>query len=200
ISYSRNRGNDAARGKYIMVMDQDDDNHPDRIKKQVAYMESQPWVTVSVVPARLYGWPVDATWIEDDIKLSLFFHNTIGHPNIMVKRQFLNDYKIRYTETIKCANDWDWLLQIRDNGGYFGVLFEKLFTYSGPRFSAGGIGKCQGEAEAIRKRFSDIQWSEKTDDAYFCDVIEMIQRTPKYERLFTEGYLVFKNKKCLKER
>ncbi len=183
ISYSRNRGNGAARGKYIMIMDQDDNNHVHRILKQVAYLEEHPEVDLVAVPR---GWSANHTWSEDLIKFSLFFNNTIGHPNIMVKRKFLIDHHIRYDESIKCSNDYDWLLQIRDNGGRFAYMKEPLFMYSGANYSA--TSQCPNETAKIRSRFSKADFKTEPLE-YICDVVKLAQETPKYKGIFSPEYL-----------
>ncbi|MBR6412428.1 MAG: glycosyltransferase family 2 protein [Alphaproteobacteria bacterium] len=192
ISYSRNRGNDLARGKYIMIMDQDDDNQPDRMLKQVLYLEEHPWVdivaTPSITPFPWFGSPsvsVGKIPSEDEIKFSLFFSNNIGHPNIMVKRKFLTVHHIRYDEKIKCANDYDWLLQIRENKGRFAYMQEALFRYSGANYSA--TKKCSTESMRIQARFSGFRDENKR----FCDIIYKILHTDIYADMFSSEYLKF---------
>ena len=186
ISYSRNRGNSLARGKYIMIMDQDDDNHPYRILKQVAYMEKHPTVDLVAVPSIINSWPVNYTWTEDQIKFNLFFNNMIGHPNLMVKRKFLIDHHIQYDEAIKCSNDYDWLLQIRDAGGHFACMKEALFIYNGANYSA--TSQCPSETQKIHERFSKADLKTQPAD-YLCDIVALIQKTPKYQRLFSSEFL-----------
>lgn len=185
ISYTRNRGNDAARGKYILIMDQDDDNLISRMEKQVALFKQRPDVDV-VVTSSLTPAPWQPFDSEDRLRLILFFSNDIGHPNIMVKKQFLDDHHIRYDEEIKCANDYDWLLQIRDNDGHFAYTDEALFLYNGAGFSSTSL--CPSESRKIHARFSSFDLATQTED-YICDVIKMALNTPKYKRLFTPGYL-----------
>ena len=186
ISYSRNRGNDVARGKYIMLMDQDDNNHPKRMAKQVAYMEERPWVDIVAVPSDPPFSGFGCFPVQDMLRFNLFIDNNLGHPNLMVKRSFLIKNKIRYSEEYKCANDLDWLIQIRDHGGYFGCMYEVLFYYNGANYSA--TGRCKIDGRKIFSKYSS--YNRKTQRAeYICDVAKMAQRTPKYAKLFTPGFL-----------
>ena len=192
ISYSRNRANEIARGKYIMMMDQDDDNHPDRILKQMTYMETHPEVTVSATPDANGFWYFDTqfgaqfgTQTDEVIKFGLFFNNILGHPNLMVRRDFLQKNNIRYNLEYKCANDYDWLLQIRDKGGVFGETPEALFIYSGPNYSADG-GPCYDEARKIMRRFSDV---DAGAEQYVCNVMELVLTEPQYQKMFSVPFL-----------
>ena len=195
ISYSRNRGNDAARGKYIMLMDQDDDNHPQRMAKQVGFMEERPWLDIVATPSATPA-PWLPTYTEDETRFVLFLNNNYGHPNTMVKRSFLRKNNIRYNESIKCANDYDWLLQIRDHNGHFGYMYEALFRYNGAGFSQAG-GPCWDESRQIMSRFSNL---EQGLERYVCAVARMAQKTPKYAKLFTPGFLKWSERRvCLKE-
>jgi len=185
ISYSRNRGNDLARGKYIMLMDQDDDNLPDRMLKQVAFMESRPWLDLVATPS-VTEMPWIAMHDEDKIKFGLFFDNVFGHPNVMMKRSFLKKNNIRYNETIKCANDYDLMIRIRDKGGRFGYMYESLFIYNGANYSA--TQQCPMDATQIYSRFSSYD-RRKEPKLYLCSVAKMAQETPQYAKLFTPGFL-----------
>ena len=190
ISYSRNRGNDAARGKYIMVMDQDDVSLPNRLLKQAAFMEARPWLDVvatpSVTPAfwsNVYG--------DDEIKFLLFFNNNYGHPNLMMRRRFLVQNKIRYNPAYLCSNDYDVLVQIRDKGGRFGTMYEALFQYNGQNYSKGKDSPCVEESPRIMR-----QWAAgikaDTFESFACQVADRLIQTPKYRVLFTPGFLEYK--------
>ncbi|MBQ7412800.1 MAG: glycosyltransferase family 2 protein [Alphaproteobacteria bacterium] len=183
ISYSRNRGNDAARGKYIMMMDQDDDNHPDRILKQAAYMESHPELTISATPSQS-GHEWFKFQSDELIKYGLFFNNNYGHPNLMVRRDFLKKNNIRYNLDYKCANDYEWLIQIRDKGGVFGGMSEALFIYNGPNYSAEG-GPCYEESRKIMRRWSELDIGM---EQYVCNIMELILSDSKYQRMFSDSF------------
>ena len=195
ISYSRNRGNDLARGKYIMPMDQDDDNRLDRIVKQVAFMEERPWLDITATPS-ITPAPWVSTYTQDGTRFYLFMNNNFGHPNTMVKRSFLLKNHIRYNENIKCANDYDWLLQIRDHDGHFGYMYEALFIYNGANYSKPG-GPCYDESKEIISHFAPI---DQGLNKFICHVSQMAQRTPKYAKLFTPGYLgTIEKEYCVKD-
>lgn len=196
ISYTRNKGNDLARGKYIMIMDQDDDNHPDRILKQLAFFELKPWIDVLATPAG-----EKAPWVplynQDSLRFLLFFNNNFGHPNIMVRRSFLKDHNIRYNEKYTCANDYDWLVQILKQDGKFAYMYEQLFYYNGANLSAGS--KCFIESREIIKELTGSKIDMFSDKSkYACDILENALAT-KYAHLFTPGFLAIKEQQFCKD-
>ena len=165
-------------------MDQDDDNHPDRILKQAAYMESHPELTISATPSM-----TETPWVslktDDEVKFDLFFNNEFGHPNLMVRRDFLKKNNIRYNLDYKCANDYEWLIQIRDKGGVFGGMSEALFIYNGPNYSVVG-GPCYEESRKIMRRWSELDIGA---EQYVCNIMELILSDPKYQQMFSDGFL-----------
>ncbi len=56
LSSARNRGIDAAKGKYIAFVDSDDTIEPDTYEGNVAFMEEHPDVDVVQYPAKRIGW------------------------------------------------------------------------------------------------------------------------------------------------
>ncbi len=194
ISYSRNRGNALARGKYIMVMDQDDVSLKDRILLQAAFMEAHPEVDISATPpASQHPWKV--VYDNDMIKFLLFFNNNLGHPNLMMKRSFLEKHHIHYQEKYKCANDYDLLLQMRDNKAYFATMKEPLFIYNGPGFSGIPNTPCFEESLEIMSRWLDPrnfvskQKYASAMQEYECALLEKILASREYHHLFSPFFL-----------
>lgn len=191
ISYSRNRGNEMARGKYIMVMDQDDESLPDRILKQALFMENHPEIDVVATPSitemdiNLFNDPVE-------IKFALFFGNNFGHPNLMMRRSFLTENNIRYNVNYRCANDYDVLVQIRDKGGEFGMMQEVLFKYNGANYSAKKEKLCVSEIEKITSPWAKGVMAQTTEDLV-CQVTNRLIKTKKYHHLFPPEFLEKRN-------
>lgn len=191
ISYSRNRGNDLARGKYIMVMDQDDVSLPNRVLKQAAFMEARPWLDIVSTPS-ITPQAVSYQYNQDEISWLLFFGNNLGHPNLMMKRSFLKDHHIRYNADFKCANDYDLLVHAFEKGAQFGTMYEALFAYSGPNYSKKG-SVCWEEVPKIYSQFMDNGVS-KPDyfEDWACQVATHLIKTQQYKHLLTPGFLELK--------
>ena len=189
ISKTRNRGNDLARGKYIIPMDQDDDNDLDRIKVQVSYMEQNPWLTVSIMGATMpRSDPLTAVHEEDLIKMSLFINNFVGHPNTMTRHSFLKKHHIRYNPDIKCANDYDLFLQILRHGGRFSRMYINLFKYNGPNYSGAG-GPCFQEAVKIREKWLHFDERHLSRKEMLCVIAKRLKTLEEYKNVFSYGFL-----------
>lgn len=92
ISGSRNRLVKLAKGKYLAVMDHDDISCPERLAKQVEYMEQHPETGVVGSFARelLSGKKLTLPVNDEDIKLALVFRSSIFHPASMIRRELFN--------------------------------------------------------------------------------------------------------------
>lgn len=131
---SLNKGLDMARGKYIARMDDDDISLPKRFEKQVKYLDEHPEITVlgtqisppgSMTPYNFQREP------DPDINAIQLYLGSVplSHPSIMVRRDFLNKYHIRYREAYKAAEDRPFYGEIITNGGKMSVYPEVLLKY-----------------------------------------------------------------------
>ncbi|MGD0781133.1 MAG: glycosyltransferase [Dehalococcoidales bacterium] len=107
-----NRGVKLTTGKYIARMDADDISLPERLERQLAFLDSNPEVGVLGTNIQLIDtagkkyetlkFPTSHT----QILWSLCFYNPIVHPSVMIKRDILirtNGYRSGYP----CAEDYD---------------------------------------------------------------------------------------------
>lgn len=110
-SYSRNRAIDLSLGDYIITIDSDDINLPERFAKQIAYMDSHPeigicgsWVkTIGEVEGQLWRCAVK----PDIVHCRTLFEAVLCHPSTIIRREFLDRYSLRYDIELKRAQDWD---------------------------------------------------------------------------------------------
>lgn len=112
LTKSLNKGLALARGEYIARMDADDISVPERLEKQVFFLERNP--DVGVLGANVqyideFGNPSQIIiWPQRDslIKWQLCFMNPIAHPSVIVRRKLLMDSG-GYNEEIIFAQDYD---------------------------------------------------------------------------------------------
>lgn len=109
IAQSRNRLLELAKGEYLAIFDHDDISLPDRLEKQVAYLNANPFVGV------VSGWLQyigERNKIEKrpeydtEIKICLTDNNYIVHTASMIRKSVLIDNNIKYEEYYSPAEDY----------------------------------------------------------------------------------------------
>ena len=126
IAFSRNRGNDAARGKYIAIMDSDDQSLPHRLELSINFFEKHPDVDAfcgnlldieePVYAQQFLNWQ-DYKIASDEHALSMMFSNTFYNVASMFKRDFVKKHNIRYNNKYVSAEDYDfWKQFVMKNG------------------------------------------------------------------------------------
>ncbi len=131
ISRSRNRLMDMAGGEYFAVMDHDDVSLPERLEKQVAFLDSHPEVGVLGCQFSTMGRSGVSSLPLDDvaIKQSLMIHcGDMCHPATMLRRSVLERHGIRYEEMFSPAEDHALFCRLVPFTG-FAALPERLFLY-----------------------------------------------------------------------
>lgn len=108
ISASRNCLLDMARGEYLAVMDHDDISLPERLQKQVAFLDAHPEAGVLNTQFQLIGRAKTSNIPLDDIsiKMALMLHcGGMCHPSCMLRRSVLVEHGIRYEEMFSPSED-----------------------------------------------------------------------------------------------
>ncbi|MFZ1685799.1 MAG: glycosyltransferase [Flavobacteriales bacterium] len=141
ITHERNRGLvaalntglDQARGSFIARMDADDAMRPDRLSKQVAFLEEHPAVAVVAAFVEVMNadgehtgvWDTDrATITEAEIRRMMPRTNCIAHGTVMLRRTMLGDLRYRGK-----YEDWDLWLRMLARGLRFAKLPEVLLDH-----------------------------------------------------------------------
>lgn len=134
IPYTRNVGLDHANGKYMAIMDSDDISLPERIEKQVRYLEENP--DIDVVGTNYYKFnekscrKINLTYTTpEEIKILLLFYSPISNPSSMVRMDTVKKHKIRYNLDYFVAQDYGFWSDISKAGGKIAVLPEFLLKY-----------------------------------------------------------------------
>lgn len=124
-------------GKYIARMDSDDISHPERIMKQVQYMEANPNVCILGTMVEKFGTSsfkynkfIDYTADSERFAIKMLFGNKGPmHPSVMIRKSFLEEHGITYREEIKKTQDYALWIDCLNVGGIIKNLREALLKY-----------------------------------------------------------------------
>lgn len=121
VSYSRNKGIEVARGKYILFLDSDDLWHKDKLKKQIEFMEK----TSAEVSYTGYYKMDNLSNIRGEIKIKknldyeeLLKNCLIGLLTSCVESKIIKKYKFK---DIKSEDYVFWLEIIKDVKIFYGI-------------------------------------------------------------------------------
>ena len=112
VTSSLNKGLAMAQGKYIARMDADDFSCPDRIHKQVSYLEKKPYIDILGTCVVSFGDKViymspSKKMDNDEIQCELFFTSALCHPSVMIRHSFLKCNSLTYDECVRNGQDYD---------------------------------------------------------------------------------------------
>ena len=130
-SATLNKGLDLAKGEYIARMDQDDISIPERIKKQLKFMENNSNVDVCGSWLQLFGkyngineLPIDS----EKIKVNLLTNQNLAHPTVMIRKSTLVKYDFNYNPNYSIAQDYDLWIRMSEYCTFFNIP-EPLVKY-----------------------------------------------------------------------
>lgn len=119
LSETLNRGKVMARGEYLARMDSDDVSLPQRLSRQVAFMDNNPDVGICGTWLEAFSdtsrtvWPSPGT--HDDIVCSLLFESVMYHPTVIFRNSHIDKFTVRYSPEFPAAQDYE--LWSRCSGG-----------------------------------------------------------------------------------
>jgi len=116
-SETLNKGLSLTRGNYIARMDQDDISIPERLKKQLDFMENNSDVDVCGSWVQLmgkYNGIIELETQSEEIKISLLTNQNLAHPAVMIRKSTLVKYELNYNPTFTIGNDYDLWVRMFD--------------------------------------------------------------------------------------
>ncbi len=119
VSTSANIGIDNAVGEYIARIDADDICMPDRFKKQILYMDRNP--NIGVCGSAICKFNQDGIICTVQLptnpkqaKVYSLFNSPLAQPSVMIRKELLNKYNLRYNTKINNAEDYElWVKCLR---------------------------------------------------------------------------------------
>lgn len=189
-AHAKNVGIQNSQGEYIAILDSDDVAYPDRIRKQVEYLDSHPDVGVlgTHVDTKEYAsngtvlinrWNFPSPTVDDEIKLHFLFNgNMLCHSTIMYRKSVLMAADLLYDEKSQAAEDYCMYIALAPLTK-FSVLDETLGLY---RSHGGNVSHQLGQIQKSEAGSYQINYFER----YFS-----VKFTPVETDIF---YLIFRSR------
>lgn len=162
ISASRNKLIDMAKGEYLAIFDHDDISLPQRLEKEVSYLDEHPECgVVSSQSKNMIGGVITHRPLENEkIKDSLFAANCIEHSAAMIRKSVLTDNNIYYENEFTPAEDYALWYRLWDKTEFHN-LSEVLFYYRNHSANTTHLQKDKMEVSTKRvKALLKIQYAE----------------------------------------
>jgi glycosyltransferase involved in cell wall biosynthesis len=132
---SLNRGLEAARGEFVVRQDADDVSLPQRIEKQVAFLDAHPEVgVVGTVPQIVsvngasFGANVYTATQNEEIQHRLLDHMCLCGPSIAVRKECFRAAGFYFSEGLDASEDYDVCLRLAEVT-QMASLAESLYQY-----------------------------------------------------------------------
>lgn len=100
VAETLNKGIKLAQGEYIARMDADDVSLPNRLARQVNFLDSHPDITIVGSWVKVIGDTHEYVWKYESnpekLKTKMFFNCSVAHPTIMMRKKAMLDNNLWY--------------------------------------------------------------------------------------------------------
>lgn len=124
---SLNKSLEISKGKYIAIQDADDFSLPERLEKQIAFLENNP--DYVLVGSNIIVMDESEKFISQPLrpinnpeaKFSLLFRCTFANPSIVFRKEVIEKYGIKYEENFIHAEDYRIISRINNYGKIYNL-------------------------------------------------------------------------------
>ncbi len=172
IGGNRNKGIEKSNGDYICWQDADDISLPDRIQKQVDYLESHPEVGVVGGFITFFEDEYESKtrrYAEDDhtLRSNIFKYNPVAQPACMVRKACYKSVGL-YDSSLRVSEDLDMMFRIGEKFK-FGNLQEVVIKY---RQSSGSL--TSSNLKQMEKVTLMLRDKYRYSDSYHFSFLDML--------------------------
>jgi len=167
LANSVNKGLRAAKGTYIARMDSDDISVPDRLFKQLQFLEQNPDIHICGSQLEVFGTftgTMNYPLAHEDLMLRLLITSCFGNNVVVFKRDLIEKHNLYYDNRFTCADDYHcwtrWLLVTK--GANLDEYLIKYRTHS--KSLSSNKRKQHEEMKQIRKEYMANIFSLKTEN------------------------------------
>ncbi len=112
LSNTLNKGIELSQGEYIARMDADDISLPERLEKQIEFMDSHQHIGICGSWIQNFDRSGDKDiWkysqIHEELLCSLFYNSCFAHPSVCIRKQVLIETGLRYKQEFTPAEDYE---------------------------------------------------------------------------------------------
>jgi len=190
LSGALNRGMDNSSGTYIARMDADDICLPDRLSRQVRFMESHLEVGMCGGWVKAFGDHPSSGSIfkypltSEAIKATLLFDNPFAHPAVMLRKSLFNKFNLRFDGSYYPAEDYElWVRALE----YFPAanMAEVLLNYHLHPASMTLSGMPEMDLQAcriLRPLFADLRVTPSDSEMVFHRSVSSNRLAPDWQK------------------
>ncbi len=159
LTRSLGRALGAARGAFVARQDADDRSLPERLRRQVEFLDAHPGVGLLGTAYHVIDGAGARREVQrhppDDcrIRWQMLFHNAFCHTSVMLRRKMLGEHRLGYDETLPFSQDYDlWarVLEVSAGANLEAPLVE--LRLHGASVSATRRADQQGIADRVSRR------------------------------------------------
>lgn len=173
LTKNLNRGLSFVRGEYIARMDGDDICRPDRLEKQIQWLEAHPSLMLISCRTHMFG---DEDLVSDiqgtpkQLQARMLIRPVLAHPGFMMRRELVEKQGFCYDESYRSAQDYNFAVRVAKQFE-IGIAPEVLLDYRVHKKQVSSKRGTEQSANADRVRKLQLEWlgvtlDEKQEQVY----------------------------------
>ena len=147
------------RGEYIARMDGDDICLPQRLEKQVQYMEEHQEKMLIGCRTQTFGEQNLVSRLPDhseQLRIMLLLRPVLAHPSFMMRRRLVTEFGFHYDESFRSAQDYDFAQRVSERFA-IGIVPEVLLRYRTHKKQVSSKASGEQYQNADRVRYRQLQ-------------------------------------------